>query len=269
MSEERECPKCGEKMIYYPGRRSFGKTGKYICKCKDSGKTGDKFVCGGGCGNFTINEMKRAKSLDDPTLVCPKCGGCGWFITSIKAVNEIKQRWIYEDSGGGKTDDVQSSQNISESHQKSNISSDSKPTEQDWLNDQWNDGERPFESKDGGCVLIRNAQNDPDWDGSLNAELCKGDCQSCPHYEPKVNELTKLEIKIKEHKIIPNQKIIQITEENQLIATIIPRITMISIISKYIKNVIPDMRFPPKININLIERDKKKLKMLNEDHLII
>ena len=65
-----------------------------------------------------------------------------------------------------------------------------------------------------------------------------------------------LEIKIKEHKIIPNQKIIQITEKNQLIATIIPRITMISIVSKYIKNVIPDMRFPPKININLIERDK-------------
>lgn len=38
MSEEKECPKCGEKMIYYPGRRSFGKTGKYICNCKDSGK---------------------------------------------------------------------------------------------------------------------------------------------------------------------------------------------------------------------------------------
>ena len=36
MSEEKKCPKCGEKMIYYPGRRSFGKTGKYICNCKDS-----------------------------------------------------------------------------------------------------------------------------------------------------------------------------------------------------------------------------------------
>jgi len=46
MSDEiRKCPKCGEKMIYYPGRRSFGKTGKYICNCKDSGKKSECSKC--------------------------------------------------------------------------------------------------------------------------------------------------------------------------------------------------------------------------------
>jgi len=64
-----------------------------------------------------------------------------------------------------------------------------------------------------------------------------------------------MEIKIKEHSIIPNQKVIEILEGNHLIATIIPRITMISIVSKFIKNVEEDMRFPPKITINLVERD--------------
>lgn len=42
--------------------------------------------------------------------------------------------------------------------------------------------------------------------------------------------------------------------ESNLIATIIPRITMISIVSKYIKSVEPDMEFPPKIILNLKER---------------
>jgi len=59
------------------------------------------------------------------------------------------------------------------------------------------------------------------------------------------------EIQIKEHKIIPNQKVIEIREGRNLIATIIPRITMISIVSKYIKNVEKDMDFPPKIIFNL------------------
>jgi len=59
-----------------------------------------KFVCGGGCGNFKINEMKKAKSPDDPTLVCPKCGSCSWFITSINEAKEVIKRWKKEDSGG-------------------------------------------------------------------------------------------------------------------------------------------------------------------------
>jgi len=63
-----------------------------------------------------------------------------------------------------------------------------------------------------------------------------------------------MKIKIKEHKIIPNQKVIEIFEGNNLIATIIPRITMISIISKYIKNVEEDMDYPSKIILNLKER---------------
>ena len=64
----------------------------------------------------------------------------------------------------------------------------------------------------------------------------------------------KLKIEIKRHKIIPKQMIIEISEGDNLIATIIPRITMISIVSKYIKDVKEDMDFPPKIIINLKER---------------
>ncbi len=63
-----------------------------------------------------------------------------------------------------------------------------------------------------------------------------------------------MEIEIKEHKIIPNQKVIEKREGNNLIATVIPRITMISIVSKYIENVEKDMDFPPKIILNLKER---------------
>lgn len=33
------------------------------------------------------------------------------------------------------------------------------------------------------CKLIENAKNDPNWDDSLNAELCPGECSTkCPHY---------------------------------------------------------------------------------------
>lgn len=70
-----------------------------------------------------------------------------------------------------------------------------------------------------------------------------------------MGKMNELKIKIKEHNIIPNQKVIELTEGDQLIATIIPRITMISIVSKYIKNIVQDTKFPPKININLKERD--------------
>ncbi len=31
------------------------------------------------------------------------------------------------------------------------------------------------------CRLIENAKNDPTWDGSLNAELCPGDCNGCSY----------------------------------------------------------------------------------------
>lgn len=64
-----------------------------------------------------------------------------------------------------------------------------------------------------------------------------------------------MEINIKDHEIIPNQKVIEILEESGLIATIIPRITTISIVSKYIIDVNSDMEeFPPKIIISLKER---------------
>jgi len=33
------------------------------------------------------------------------------------------------------------------------------------------------------CQLIDNARNNPDWDDSLNAELCMGDCDNCQFKE--------------------------------------------------------------------------------------
>lgn len=65
-----------------------------------------------------------------------------------------------------------------------------------------------------------------------------------------------MEIKISKHIIDPNQKVIEILENNKLIATIIPRNETIKIISKYIKNVESDMEeYPPTIIINLKESD--------------
>lgn len=64
------------------------------------------------------------------------------------------------------------------------------------------------------------------------------------------------EIKIKDHIILPNLKVIEIFEHNNLIATIIPRDKVISIVSKYIENVETDLiEYPPTITISLKEDD--------------
>ena len=43
------------------------------------------------------------------------------------------------------------------------------------------------------CELIENAQNDPNWVQELNAELCMGDCSTCPHnVESEEEKLSKL-----------------------------------------------------------------------------
>ena len=47
------------------------------------------------------------------------------------------------------------------------------------------------------CKLIENAKNDPNRDPELNAELCGGDCDNCPHYlidpnQKKIDQLTKI-----------------------------------------------------------------------------
>lgn len=51
-----------------------------------------------------------------------------------------------------------------------------------------NDSKLP-EPKEEKCRLIKNAKSDPNWDGSLNAELCKGDCETCPYCEPRFPEV--------------------------------------------------------------------------------
>ena len=39
------------------------------------------FICVHGCGAIKLKEMKNASDPEDPTLVCPKCGRCTWYIT--------------------------------------------------------------------------------------------------------------------------------------------------------------------------------------------
>lgn len=39
------------------------------------------FICVYGCGAFKLEEMNIAYRRYDPTLVCPICGRCEWFIT--------------------------------------------------------------------------------------------------------------------------------------------------------------------------------------------
>ena len=60
-------------------------------------------------------------------------------------------------------------------------------------------------------------------------------------------------INIKNHSVNPNEKVIEIMEENKLIATIIPRSTEIIVVSKYIKSIL-ETQFPQKATILL---DKK------------
>jgi len=46
-------------------------------------------VC--GHGDFTLPQMKKAKDLEDKTLVCPVCGGCQWY---IRYINKLKPEII-------------------------------------------------------------------------------------------------------------------------------------------------------------------------------
>ena len=66
-----------------------------------------------------------------------------------------------------------------------------------------------------------------------------------------------MKIKIKNHKRIPNQKVIVLFDNRKLIATIIPKKDEIAVVSKYIKDVKKDMKYPPKITFII---DLKQLK---------
>ncbi|MFX0132013.1 MAG: hypothetical protein ACFFDN_00075 [Candidatus Hodarchaeota archaeon] len=53
------------------------------------------------------------------------------------------------------------------------------------------------------CKLIQNAKTDPNWDYELNAKLCGGDCETCPHYikdpnKEKSDQLANIIEKLKE-----------------------------------------------------------------------
>lgn len=52
------------------------------------------FLCAYGCGDIDLEDMKHCKDPEDPTLVCPKCGKCGWFITpnDKEIANDHEQR---------------------------------------------------------------------------------------------------------------------------------------------------------------------------------
>ena len=42
------------------------------------------FICVDGCGDTPLNKMKHCKDPEDPTLVCPRCGNCKWYIVPKK-----------------------------------------------------------------------------------------------------------------------------------------------------------------------------------------
>jgi hypothetical protein len=39
-----------------------------------------KFLCAALCGEVELSEMKQAVAEDDHTLVCPRCGGCMFYL---------------------------------------------------------------------------------------------------------------------------------------------------------------------------------------------
>ncbi len=45
------------------------------------------FICVAGCGDVRLVDMKPCKDPLDPTIVCPKCGNCTWYITPKKEEN--------------------------------------------------------------------------------------------------------------------------------------------------------------------------------------
>jgi hypothetical protein len=50
---------------------------------EDSKEKNLLYICSKGCGDFTADKMKEAANPEDPTLVCPKCGSCEWYLAPI------------------------------------------------------------------------------------------------------------------------------------------------------------------------------------------
>jgi len=42
------------------------------------------FICVAGCGDSKLGDMKTCKDPIDPTIVCPQCGNCTWYIAPHK-----------------------------------------------------------------------------------------------------------------------------------------------------------------------------------------
>ncbi|MBA7467110.1 hypothetical protein ES707_02306 [subsurface metagenome] len=50
------------------------------------------FICVNGCGGFKPEAMNIAYRHYDPTLVCPNCGRCEWYIEPKKVEREENPR---------------------------------------------------------------------------------------------------------------------------------------------------------------------------------
>jgi hypothetical protein len=71
--------------------------------------------------------------------------------------------------------------------------------------------------------------------------------------------MSELRIYIKDHKINPNEKIIEIVKDNLLLATITPRVDQILIMSPMFYDMnIDDSLYPEKIVLSLSEGERKK-----------
>ena len=61
-------------------------------------------------------------------------------------------------------------------------------------------------------------------------------------------------MEIKDHAITPNQKVVEVRDGEQLIATIVPTATEINVISKFANVITEDWTMPPKITIHLTRK---------------
>ena len=59
--------------------------GKKRCTLKNlEDKKEDLFICVGGCGEYSLEDMKPSSDPEDPSVVCPKCGCESFYIIPKK-----------------------------------------------------------------------------------------------------------------------------------------------------------------------------------------
>ena len=181
-----KCFICNREIRFWQRYHDFTDKQAHIKCLKDSG--GSKSVVEGQDSNLPPSVKLTDTEEKLPELTCPFCG---------RKLIRYKQAWI---CGHGCTKPALKPIDDLEKDSRSEKELPNRETafyEASYgINGKPNvPGSKLPEPKEEKCRLIKNAKNDPNWDGSLNAELCKGDCETCPYNEPKANEPEKDYIK--------------------------------------------------------------------------